>query len=66
MTLITVIVARTDSFSFSVQEGFVYAMAKTPLPSSLLKLKSKGAEGEAVALFKLVSHSIHWYVVYCV
>ena len=33
----------------------MYAMAKVPLPSSLLKLKSKSAEGEAVALFKLVS-----------
>lgn len=59
MTLITVIMAIEQiAFPFSVQEGFVYAMAKTPLPSSLLKLKSKGAEGEAVALFKLVSHSI--------
>ena len=33
-------------------------MAKTPLPSSLLRLKSQTAEAEAVALFKLVSHSV--------
>lgn len=46
------------TFSFLIQEGFVYAMAKTPLPSSLLRLKSKTAEAEAVVLFKLVSHSI--------
>ena len=44
----------------------MYAMAKIPLPSSLLRLKSKGAETEAVALFKLVSHSIYQCVVYCV
>ena len=46
------------TFSFLIQEGFVYAMAKTPLPSSLLRLKSKTAEAEAVVLFKLVSHSV--------
>ena len=51
------------TFSFLIQEGLVYAMAKTPLPSSLLRLKSKTAEAEAVVLFKLVSHSV---VVRCV
>jgi len=45
-----------EAASLSVQEGFVYAMAKVPLPSSLLRLKSKSAEVEAVALFKLVGH----------
>ena len=40
---------------FTLQEGYVYAMAKAPLPSSLLKHKSKTAQSEAVPLFKLVS-----------
>ena len=52
------------TFSFLIQEGLMYAMAKTPLPSSLLRRKSKTAEAEAVVLFKLVSHSV--VVVRCV